>query len=151
MVKASFHKLYFAYGMNTHLSHMASRCPDAKMVSPAYLSDYGFAFNRHATIFPNESTVTYGVLWRITPECEASLDIYEGYPSYYKKRNVTMLVGEQLVIAMTYIMNDKEGQAPPDSAYFGALAEAYQSHGLPLRQLKQAARHVSFDYSDFLG
>ena len=85
-------KLYFAYGSNINLEQMAFRCPEAYVVGPVILENYGLLFrgnargNGVATITPKEGGQVHGLLWRITPACEQSLDFYEGYPRLYEKR-----------------------------------------------------------------
>ena len=80
-------KLYFAYGSNINLDQMAQRCPDAQVVGPVTLENYELLFRGNlrgagvATIAPREGSTVHGLLWNITPECERSLDYYEGYPS----------------------------------------------------------------------
>lgn len=78
-------KLYFAYGSNINLEQMDYRCPDATVVGPVVLENYELLFRRggFATIEPKKGERVHGLLWSITPECERSLDLYEGYPRFY--------------------------------------------------------------------
>ena len=73
--------LYFAYGSNINLGQMEYRCPDASVVGPVVLEGWELLFRRGgvATIAPKEGETVQGLLWSITPECERSLDRYEGY------------------------------------------------------------------------
>ena len=73
--------LYFAYGSNINLGQMEYRCPDASVVGPVVLEGWELLFRRggFATIAPKEGETVQGLLWSITPECERSLDRYEGY------------------------------------------------------------------------
>ncbi len=76
---------YFAYGSNINLDQMACRCPDAQVVGPVVLENYKLLFRGNArgtgvaTIQPHKGRKVYGLLWRITPACESSLDGYEGF------------------------------------------------------------------------
>ena len=74
--------LYFAYGSNLDLEQMAQRCPDAEIVGPVRLENYELRFrgSGFATVAPKKGSVVYGLVWKITPNCEQSLDRYEGYP-----------------------------------------------------------------------
>lgn len=89
-------KLYFAYGSNINLSQMSYRCPAAEVVGPVVLEDHQLLFrgnyrgNGVATIAPCEGQNVQGLLWRITPECEKSLDVYEAFPRLYDKQPVTV-------------------------------------------------------------
>lgn len=96
-------KLYFAYGSNINLDQMAQRCPDAQVVGPVTLENYELLFRGNlrgagvATIAPREGSTVHGLLWNITPECERSLDYYEGYPHLYGKEPVKQGVALLLI------------------------------------------------------
>jgi len=137
--------LYFAYGSNINLDQMACRCPDARVVGPVTLEGYELLFRRggFATIAPNENEKVTGLLWSITPECERSLDHYEGYPRFYDKRMVTVRDNQgRSLSVMAYIMDGRfrEPMLPSDSYYNGIL-EGYQQNGLPTDCLKRAWEH----------
>ena len=89
-------RLYFAYGSNINLDQMDRRCPNAQVVGPVVLENYKLLFRSNtrnagvATIRPHKGRKVHGLLWKITPECEKSLDIYEGYPRLYEKEDVTV-------------------------------------------------------------
>ena len=105
--------MYFAYGSNINLDQMAYRCPAAQVVGPVVLEGYELLFrgnasgNGVATIKPKEGQQVHGLLWRITPGCERSLDLYEGYPHLYEKGAVAVRdnAGRQLTV-MAYVMTD---------------------------------------------
>ena len=85
-------RLYFAYGSNINLTQMEYRCPDATPLMPVMLQGYELTFRGGgvATVIPNKDAVVPGLLWSITPECEKSLDRYEGYPNYYHKADIAV-------------------------------------------------------------
>lgn len=99
--------LYFAYGSNINLEQMAHRCPDALLVGPVTLQNYELQFrgSGFATVAPKKDCVVHGLLWKLTPSCEQSLDRYEGYPRHYTKETVTVkdAAGAELPV-MVYIM-----------------------------------------------
>ena len=72
--------LYFAYGSNINLEQMEHRCPDAQLVGPVTLQNYELQFrgSGFATVAPKKDSVVHGLLWKLTPSCEQSLDRYEG-------------------------------------------------------------------------
>ena len=84
--------LYFAYGSNINLEQMEHRCPDALLVGPVTLQNYELQFrgSGFATVAPKKDCVVHGLLWKLTPSCEQSLDRYEGYPRHYIKEAVTL-------------------------------------------------------------
>ena len=138
--------LYFAYGSNINLGQMDLRCPDACVVGPVALENYELLFRRggFATIAPKEGGKVHGLLWSLSPECERSLDRYEGYPRFYDKRMVTVRDGlGRSLSAMAYIMDERfrEPMLPTDSYYNGIL-EGYRQNGLPVTALKQAWDHA---------
>ena len=131
-------KLYFAYGMNTNRDEMAYRCPGARALGKAVLPGYRFEFKSFATIVPSPKESVEGVLWTITDTDESALDMLEGYPEFYDKKNVSVIHDEMDYIAMTYIMGPREqGYAPSDS-YYSMVSEGYQTFGLSQRQLLDA-------------
>jgi len=130
-------KLYFAYGMNTNVEQMAVRCPTAVPMGKAILPDYRLEFKSYATIVPSPGDIVEGVLWTITPADEASLDLLEGYPEFYHKKQVT--VHQDInYIAMTYIMNPREHGHAPSLGYYSMVSKGYQKFGLSQRQLLDA-------------
>lgn len=134
--------LYFAYGSNINLGQMEYRCPDACVVGPVALENYELLFRRggFATIAPKEGGKVHGLLWSLSPECERSLDRYEGYPRFYDKRMVTVRDSEgRSLSVMAYIMDERfrEPMLPTDTYYNGIL-KGYQQNGLPVAALKKA-------------
>lgn len=139
-------RLYFAYGSNINLDQMEYRCPNAQVVGPVMLEDYKLLFRSNtrnagvATIKPHKGRKVYGLLWKITPECEKSLDCYEAYPRLYDKQDVTVRdsSGQEFTV-MAYVMTDlcKE-PAIPSNHYYGGIEMGYRQNGLPVPALKKA-------------
>ena len=150
-------RLYFAYGSNMNLSQMARRCPAATALSSAVLQDFKLAFRGGgvATILPCKGESVQGVMWRITPVCEASLDRYEGVGAQlYGKREITVNDPTgKTHRAMVYIMNPRYRAAcPPSPWYLEGIREGYAAFGLSTEPLDRAveqarraarARHAS--------
>ena len=138
--------MYFAYGSNINLEQMAYRCPDATVVGPVALENYELLFRRggFATIAPSEGGKVHGLLWSITPDCERSLDRYEGYPRFYDKRMVTVRDGEGWSLSvMAYIMDERFREPMlPSATYYNGIREGYQQNGLPVAALKKAWDHA---------
>lgn len=139
-------KLYFAYGSNINLGQMAHRCPDAQMVGPVTLDGYELRFRGNgggygvATIAPKRGSQVPGLLWRITPVCEQSLDRYEGYPHLYGKEPVTVRDrAGQAYTVMAYVMTERYREpALPSNLYYSGILEGYRQNGLPTASLKRA-------------
>lgn len=145
-------KLYFAYGSNINLDQMACRCPAAEVVGPVVLEGHELLFrgnaggNGVATIAPKEGGRVHGLLWKITPDCERSLDRYEGYPHLYEKEPVTVRCKDGTEVAvMAYVMTGGERwrePAVPSEPYYKGIQDGFRQNGLPLTALKKAWRHA---------
>jgi gamma-glutamylcyclotransferase (GGCT)/AIG2-like uncharacterized protein YtfP len=134
--------LYLAYGSNQSIRQMRHRCPNARTVDTGVLKNWKLQFKVHATIEPAEGYSVPVLIWSITPECEASLDAYEGYPHYYRKEYVKIRIGKSYRKAMVYIMNDRQ-LCPPHRSYYNVISDAYTSlgfdHGILRTALNESA------------
>jgi len=131
--------LYFAYGMNTNSQGMAYRCPGAVSHGRAVLLDHSFRFAGPADVVKCSDSYVDGVLWTITPECLAALDVLEGFPYYYNRRNKKVLYQDRVVYALTYFMQPGHLDSPPSDGYFNTVLEGYTEHGVPTEQLYNSA------------
>ena len=138
--------LYFAYGSNINLDQMSYRCPAAQVVGPVTLDGYELLFRGSgvATIGPKEGAVVHGLLWKITPDCERSLDRYEGYPRLYGKQAVTVKdQNGQKFTVMAYVMTERYlTPAIPSGFYYQGIMDGYRQNGLPAAALKKAWNHA---------
>ena len=139
-------RLYFAYGSNINLDQMAHRCPNAQVVGPVVLENYKLLFRSNtrnagvATIKPHKGRKVHGLLWKITPECEKALDLYEGWPRLYEKEDVTVRDsnGQEFTV-MAYVMTDMcKEPALPSVYYYGGIETGYRQNGLPVSVLAKA-------------
>ena len=118
--------LYFAYGSNMNNSQMAERCPKANNLGAAVLKNWGLRERLHADIEKSKGEEVHGVLWGVTRECLGSLDRYEGFPSYYIKRLVSVKMEgcEAYVKAIVYIMNRKMSNLRDEFEFYPEYALA---------------------------
>ena len=132
--------LYAAYGSNLNLRQMSVRCPDAVPVGTAMLKDWQLTFRGVATLEPSEGAETPIGIWEITPQCERNLDLYEGFPSYYGKREVTVVDGDGREIkAMVYVMTPRyDRPALPSESYYNGIADGFEQNGIPTETLEAA-------------
>lgn len=128
---------YFAYGMNTNLDHMTTRCPGASVIGAAKLVDHKFRFAYHADIMPEDNSTVDGVLWLITKECLISLDLLEGYPRYYNRKIVDIEYKNQHYFSWVYYMNGGRDELPAKS-YWDCVLEGYTQNNVPTEQLYTA-------------
>ena len=138
--------LMFAYGMNTNLDQMAARCPAAKCLGPATLPGYRLRFAGCADIVEDRTSVVNGVLWMITEDCLAALDILEGYPVYYNSDQFEVEYNDGIVLAEAYFMTPGNADHPPSDGYFEIVREGYIQNGIPTTQIDSLRNRVdSFD------
>ena len=133
-------KLYFAYGSNMDEEQMRHRCPDGATVGTARLPGYRFIINSRgvATVVPDGSSAVHGILWRITAECEASLDRYEGveWGTYTKETLGVEAEDGQVIEALVYVAGDSEPGEGSDG-YMERIAAAAGRQGLPAAYIEE--------------
>jgi hypothetical protein len=131
--------LYLAYGMNTNIDQMASRCPGSVSIGRVDIPDYRLVFRGVADIEYSPGDTLQTVMWDITPACEDALDMLEGYPTFYTKKYLQVEIGRKSYEAMVYQMvGDRLDYSHPSSYYQQMLEEGYQDHGLDINQIYEA-------------
>ncbi len=133
-------KLYVAYGSNLNLAQMAVRCPSAKVWAKGVLNNWELVYrgrkgNAHATIKRKVGSSVPVLIWDIQPIDERWLDLYEGYPSYYYKRDVMVDVGGRRKKAMAYVMDELQPPGRPSETYIGAIRQGYMDNAMDLSVL----------------
>lgn len=133
-------RYYLAYGMNTNIAEMASRCPGAINLGRCTLNGFELKFRLHADIDQVAGSEMEGVLWDITEDCERALDRLEGYPFYYDKVEVVVIPDNTIdnmtrIVAMAYIMTSKGPEEAPSTGYEDCLVEGYKANGLNVDKL----------------
>ena len=136
--------LYVAYGSNTNLKQMSFRCPRSVIVGNGKLENYRLIFNIHADIIKEESCTVPVVVWKIHDTEWENLDMYEGFPSYYIKEIVPVVMEDgRIEHAIVYVMNNKrKGVSPPYTNYFETCLTGYRENNLDEEYLYDA-----LDYS----
>lgn len=123
-------KLYIAYGSNLNLAQMAARCPSAKVYAKGVLNNWELVYrgtkrNSHATIERKSGSTVPVLVWEIQPIDEYRLDIYEGYPHYYSKKNIMVAIKGEKKKAMAYIMDERQLPGRPSPSYIEAIRQGY--------------------------
>ncbi|WP_367662917.1 gamma-glutamylcyclotransferase family protein [Clostridium sp.] len=137
-------KLYGAYGSNMNLEQMRHRCPKAKIIGIGTLEGYKLTFRGRykgvANIEPCKSKEVPIVLWEITEDCETALDLYEGYPNLYIKKEVQVKVKGKSKTVMVYIMAKQYTHmvAAPTEYYFNVISRGYSDNDIELKPLQIA-------------
>ena len=130
--------LYFAYGANTNMAGMQRRCPDAFAIGAAILDGHALKFKGVADVVPAKGGQVFGGLWDISAGDEAALDLFEGFPTLYTKREVVVHHGRRKVRAMIYVMTSREFLTTPSDYYRDVLIDGYTDFDLPLMQIHHA-------------
>lgn len=137
-------KIYGAFGSNINVPQMEKRCPSANIIGEGKLKDYKLTFrginNGVANVEKKKGRSVPILLWQITQECERALDIYEGYPRLYVKREVDVVTNDGVVKAMIYVMASKYEDSPaqPSRGYLDTIWRGYIQNKMPMRFLTQA-------------
>ena len=123
-------KLYIAYGSNLNLAQMAARCPSARVYAKGVLNNWELVYrgaerNSHATIERKPGATVPVLIWKIQPIDEYRLDIYEGYPRYYFKKNIMVDIEGRKKKAMVYIMDERRLPGRPSASYVETIRQGY--------------------------
>lgn len=139
-------KFYVAYGSNMHLSQMIYRCPHAVLVGKSELKDYalrfrGHPYNAYATIEPAKDENIPVLIWKIRESDEAALDRYEGYPHFYEKQNMNVVLNGKQICAMAYVMPSNYALGMPSRDYLCTIMDAYHQANLNTDALVRAVKY----------
>lgn len=140
---AKKYKLYLAYGSNLNIRQMSIRCPEAKVINKTMIEDYELLFRGGegcavATIEPKRGSRVPALVWAISPDDEAELDHYEGWPRLYRKETLKLRIKDRKAKAMAYIMNDGHNLGQPSDYYLETICEGYETAGFDLEALNDA-------------
>ena len=128
---------YFAYGSNLHHLQMKRRCPNCHFIKKIILHNYSLSFrSKHgaADIEKKMGGKVYGALYLISKAAEKRLDVYEEYPTLYKK----MFFKYNNKKVMTYIMPKKTKLVPPTDHYLAIIRQGYRDCKLNMKSLNEA-------------
>ena len=141
-------RYYIAYGSNLNVRQMYHRCPGARIVGIAMVKDYellykGSKTGAYLTIEPKEGCQVPVAVWSVTPEDEKNLDIYEGFPTFYYKKNfklkVAMANGKAKNLdVFAYIMHEERKLGKPFWQYIEVCKDGYTAFGFNHRYLDEA-------------
>ena len=128
---------YFAYGSNLHHLQMKRRCPNCRFIKKIILHNYKLTFRSKYGVADIEKKMgkkVYGALYLISKKAEKRLDVYEEYPSLYKK----MYFKCQNKKVMTYIMSKKSKLVPPTVKYLNIIKQGYKDCKLNIKSLNDS-------------
>lgn len=141
-------KYYLAYGSNLHVAQMQRRCPGAIAVGTATLHGWRLAFHgsktgAYLTIVPDRRAKTPIGVWAIDDAHEHALDIYEGFPRFYRKQTFELELepfrGEpRKITGMAYIMDETRPKGTPSELYVRTCMVGYDCFGFDKAPLLRA-------------
>jgi gamma-glutamylcyclotransferase (GGCT)/AIG2-like uncharacterized protein YtfP len=129
--------LYFAYGSNLNHFQMQRRCKDSIFLKKTILTDFKLTFRskyRAADIEPKKNKIVPGALFEISKSDEKKLDIYESFPTLYKKYYFYHYQKK----VMTYTMVKKTSFKSPTKRYLNIVKRGYKDCKLDIKYLKKA-------------
>ena len=128
---------YFAYGSNLHHLQMKRRCHNCRFLKKIILKNYTMTFRSKygvADIEKKWGGKVYGALYTISKAAERRLDIYEEYPTLYKK--MFFIYNNKKV--MTYIMPKKTKHVSPSTRYLNIIKQGYKDCKLNMKSLNDS-------------
>ena len=131
--------LYFAYGSNLNLFQMKRRCKDSIFLKKINLKDFRLTFRskyRAADIEPKKNSIVPGGLFEISKSDEKKLDVYEDFPSLYKKYYFKYY-GKKV---MTYTMVKKTPFKFPTEKNLNVVKKGYKDCKLDDKYLKKGLK-----------
>ena len=132
--------LYFAYGSNLNHHQMKKRCKDSKFLKNFDLKGFKLTFRsiyRAADIEIKKDSIVTGALFEISKNDEKKLDLYEDFPTLYKKLYFTYNNKK----VMTYYMVRKSPFMYPRELYLNTIKQGYKDCKLNTKYLKKALKN----------
>ena len=133
-------RYYLAYGSNLNIPQMRHRCPTAKIIGTADIKDYELLFKgsktgSYLTIEPKKGAKVPVAVWEVKQGDEANLDIYEGAPRFYYKKDMQIKCRyrksgkTRTISAFVYIMHEDRQLGVPSAYYVNTCLNGYDSFG----------------------
>ena len=88
-------RYYIAYGSNLNVRQMIRRCPEARVIGTGTLEGWELLFKgsktgSYLTIEQSPDGLVPVAVWEVSERDERNLDVYEGYPNFYYKKEMTI-------------------------------------------------------------
>lgn len=142
-------RYYGAYGSNLNIRQMKIRCPNAKIIGTSVIEGSQLLFKGsrtgyYLTVEPKENCRVPIAVWEVTQSDELSLDRYEGFPSFYYKKDMVLPVkgiktGKvRKREVFLYIMHEHRPTGKPSSLYLRTCLEGYKNFGFDNKPLINA-------------
>lgn len=117
---------------------MKTRCPNAKILGTAKLKDWELLFKgsksgSYLTIEKKENAIVPVVIWKVDKTDEKALDRYEGYPTFYYKKDIKVQYkgirtgNRRTVTSFAYIMHEERQIGVPSLFYLNTCLDGYDT------------------------
>ncbi len=128
---------------------MKMRCPEAKIIGTSMIENYQLLFKgsktgSYLTIESQESSSVPVAVWSVTEADEKALDRYEGFPTFYYKKEMILPI-KSIQSGKTrnrkvfvYIMHENRVLGIPSEYYVETCVQGYRSFGFDENLLKKA-------------
>ncbi|WP_298031078.1 gamma-glutamylcyclotransferase family protein [uncultured Dysosmobacter sp.] len=131
-------RYYIAYGSNLNVQQMRRRCPHATVLGTANLKDWELLFKgsrtgSYLTIEECEGGTVPVAVWEVDGTDEAALDRYEGFPTFYYKKEIRLQYKgirtgrRRTVTAFAYIMHEDRPIGVPADFYMRTCLNGYDT------------------------
>ena len=136
-------KYYIAYGSNMDERQMAMRCRDAVLMGTGSIQGYQLLFKGsltgcYATIEPKAGSCVPVTDWAISKADEKRLDRYEGFPTFYYKKDIEVQMEDGTITGLVYIMHEDRHCGMPFPWYYEQMERDYWKFGFDRAILKKA-------------
>ena len=146
-------RYYIAYGSNLNIRQMRMRCPSARIIGTSEIPDYELIFKgsktgSYLTIEPKKGSRVPVAAWEVSAEDEQTLDRYEGFPTFYYKKEMLLPIkgirsGKiRRRNTFVYIMHEDRVLGVPSNFYMQTCLSGYKSFGFDPKFL-----HEDYDRS----
>jgi hypothetical protein len=145
--------LYFAYGSNMDWAQMRERCPSARFVGVAVLTDHRLGFTRKsinrgcgvADAVRDEGQSLWGVVYEFADVDIGKLDKSEGYRpgreknSYWRRECMVFLDGDEQgpLTVRAYFADPQTNTPPPNQAYKNLILSGARHWHLPEEYIRE--------------
>lgn len=142
-------RYYIAYGSNLNIRQMRMRCPSARIIGISTLNGYELLFKgsktgSYLTVEKKDGSSVPVAVWEVTPADELALDRYEGFPTFYYKKELTLPIkgirtGKiRKRRVFVYIMHEDRPLGMPSQMYVDTCVEGYRHFGFDIGFLVDA-------------
>lgn len=125
---------YFAFGSNMNIERLKKREINFSKIFSGYIKGYKLVFDKkasgkldqtYANIQKEENSIVEGILYQIDNVNIEKLDIYEGVPKHYLRKEIEVNTTHGLINAWVYIAHkDMLTSGKPTKNYLSNLLNA---------------------------